>query len=109
MQRFVCKRSFSVLSDMTHAFWNAMTYGNTGSIPMKSLWKNKTELHDLVRMREIVSPQVPKPYVKDWSITVKKVKNQNNQWKKLVMEEEEECGGRVGRRGKKRESQWNRS
>lgn len=53
MQKFVCKRSFSVLSDMTHAFWNAMTYGNTGSIPMKSLWKNKTELHDMARMRAI--------------------------------------------------------
>lgn len=109
MQKFVCKRSFSVLYDMTHAFWNAMTYGNTGSIPMKSLWKNKTELHDMARMRAITCPQTPKPYVKDWSITVKKVKNQNNQWRKLYTDNEQEISGRYGRRGRRRESQWNRS
>ena len=110
MQRFVCKRSFSVFYDVTHAFWNAITYGNTGGIPMKSLWKNKTELHDIARMRAITCPQTPKPYVKDWTVTPKKTKNQGNAWSRMCEEEDEYVlRERCGRRGKRRESQWNRS
>lgn len=112
MQRFVCKRSFSIFHEMTHAFWNAITYGNTGGVPMKSLWKNKTELHDIARMRAITCPQAPKPYVKDWSVTPKKSKTQNNAWKRMCEEEEEGelvMRGKCGRRGRRRESQWNRS
>ena len=52
--------------------------------------------------------QVQKPYVKDWSITVKKVKSQNNQWKKMVEENRDELWRGNGRRGRKRVSQWNR-
>ena len=86
-----------------------MTYGNAGAIPMKSLWKNKTELHDMARMQAVVSQVTPKPYVKDWSITVKKVKSQNNQWKQIETNQNSEIPcGRVNRRNKRRESQWNR-
>lgn len=108
MQGLVYKRSFSVLSKLTRAFWNTMTYGNSGAIPMKSLWKNKTELHDMARMQEVVSQVTPKPYVKDWSITVKKVKSQNNQWKQVETNPIETPYSRYHRRGRKRESQWNR-
>ena len=108
MQSLVYKRSFSVLSNLTRAFWNTMTYGNSGAIPMKSLWKNKTELHDMARMQEVISQVTPKPYVKDWSITVKKVKSQNNQWKQIETTNNELPSGRSNRRGKRRESQWNR-
>ena len=108
MQQWVSKRSFSVLSNLTRAFWNVMTYGNSGSIPMKTLWKNKTELHDMGRMQTLCNEQVQKPYVKDWSITVKKVKSQNNQWKKMVEENQDELWRGNGRRGRKRVSEWNR-
>lgn len=108
MQQWVSKRSFSVLSNLTRAFWNVMTYGNSGSIPMKTLWKNKTELHDMGRMQTLCNATTPKPYVKDWSITVKKVKSQNNQWKKMIEENQEAVGRSAGRRGKRRVSQWNR-
>ena len=57
-----------------------MTYGNAGSIPMKSLWKNKTELHDMGRMQTFINQLPPKTYVKDWSIPVKKSKAQTNQY-----------------------------
>ena len=86
-----------------------MTYGNSGAIPMKSLWKNKTELHDMARMQEVISQVTPKPYVKDWSITVKKVKSQNNQWKQIETYSKDCPSGRSCRRGNRRQSQWNRS
>lgn len=108
MQQFVWRRSFSVLSNLTHAFWNTMTYGNAGSIPMKSLWKNKTELHDMGRMQTFMSRLPQKTYVKDWSIPAKKSKTQTNQWCKCSNPAEEPPFARYARRKGRRESQWNR-
>ena len=75
---------------------------------MKSLWKNKTELHDMVRMQVLAHKPSPKPYVKDWSIPVRKNKNQGNQWSCVFSDEEEECISGHRRRNQKRASEWSR-
>lgn len=75
---------------------------------MKSLWKNKTELHDMGRMQTFISRQPPKPYVKDWAIPAKKSKPQANQWYKSQPQETELVRGRYAKRRGRRESQWNR-